>query len=150
MMNQHKILPPTYLLIALLAMIALHFLIPLIKIVPSPWNAIGVIFLLAGILLNYFGGYLFHQAGTPIKPFIGSSTLVTQGVFRFSRNPMYLGFTLILGGAAILLGTLAPFLVILVFLVLMEIIFIKVEEKMLEQKFGQLYLEYKRRVQRWL
>ena len=149
-MNQHKILPPTYILTALLAMIALHLLVPVVKIIPSPWNAIGVIFLLTGILLSFLGDKLFRQAGTTIKPFMESSSLVTQGVFRFSRNPMYLGFALILGGIAVLLGSLSPFPVILVFIVLMEIIFIRVEEKMLEQKFGRAYLDYKRRVRRWL
>ena len=76
--------------------------------------------------------------------------MVTSGVFRFTRNPMYMGFTLILFGAAVLFGTLSPFLVIPFFMALIERRFIRTEEKMLELKFGQAYLDYKKKVRRWI
>ena len=63
---------------------------------------------------------------------------------------MYLGFALILFGTAGLFGTLTPFLVVPVFMVLIEKDFIRGEEKMLEQKFGQIYLGYKQMVRRWI
>lgn len=93
---------------------------------------------------------MFKLAGTTIKPFQESKTLVTTGIFRFSRNPMYLGFALILVGAAILLGSLTPFFVIPVFVILTEKQFIISEEIMLERTFGTAFLDYKRRVRRWL
>jgi protein-S-isoprenylcysteine O-methyltransferase Ste14 len=149
-MNNQKVLPPTYLLIAILAMVLLHFLFPVLKILPSPWNAFGVIFLLIGIVLNLMGSSLFRKVGTTIKPYEESSTLVTDGIFSMSRNPMYLGFVLILTGAAFSIGTLTPFLVIPVFMILMEMVFIKTEEKMLEKKFAQSYMTYKQKVRRWI
>jgi protein-S-isoprenylcysteine O-methyltransferase Ste14 len=149
-MNRAKVLPPAYFYLALIAMIVLHFLFPVLKIIPSPWNAIGVIFLLSGIMLSLMGDRIFHQAGTTIKPFKESASLVTEGVFRFSRNPMYLGFALLLAGAALLLGSLTPFLVIPLFIYLIEKRFIAVEEKMLSVKFGQAYLDYQKRVRRWI
>ena len=93
---------------------------------------------------------LFHHAGTTVKPGEESNTLLTEGIFHISRNPMYFGFLLILFGAAFLFGTLAPFLVIPVFLVVIEKRFIVSEEKSLEEKFGQAYLEYRETVRRWI
>ena len=63
---------------------------------------------------------------------------------------MYLGMVLMLVGVAILLGTGSPFLVVPVFMWLMTVRFIRVEETMLERVFGETFLEYKRRVRRWL
>jgi protein-S-isoprenylcysteine O-methyltransferase Ste14 len=149
-MNRSKILPPSYLLIFLLIILTLRFLLPLWKIVPSPWNMFGVIFLLAGLLINFQADGLFHHAGTTVKPDEESSVLLTQGVFHISRNPMYLGFALILFGTAFMFGTLTPFLTVPVFMILVEKRFILAEEKLLERKFGQVYLEYKKTVRRWI
>jgi len=149
-MNRPRLLPPTILLITILVMLCVHFLSASIKIIPSPWNLLGSIFVFPGIVLNLLGDRLFQQAGTTVKPGEESSFLVTTGVFRFSRNPMYLGFALILTGAAVLCGTFAPFLVIPVFIILVEKHFIISEETMLERTFGWAYLEYKEKVRRWL
>jgi len=149
-MNHPKILPPSYLLISLLVALALHFLLPIGKIVPSPWNAFGVIFLTVGIVINLQADGLFHRAGTTVQPCEESSVLVTQGFFRYSRNPMYFGFALILFGVAFLFGSLTPFLTVPLFMFLVERHFILGEEKMLESKFGQTYLDYKRAVRRWI
>ena len=100
-MNKPKVFPPTYFLIALLAIPILHFLLPLMKIIPAPWNWFGILFILLGITIELAADRLFHQAGTTVTPYEESQTLVTCGVFRISRNPMYLGFALILAGAAV-------------------------------------------------
>jgi protein-S-isoprenylcysteine O-methyltransferase Ste14 len=63
---------------------------------------------------------------------------------------MYLGFVLILLGLAILLGSLFPLLIVPVFAVVMDRVFIVVEERMLGEKFGQAWLDYKGRTRRWL
>jgi protein-S-isoprenylcysteine O-methyltransferase Ste14 len=149
-MNRSKILPPTYLLIALAAMASLHFLVPIVKIFPFPWNTLGILFLFSGVALNLISDRRFHQAGTTVKPFETSSTLITNGVFRLSRNPMYLGFALLLGGVAIFLGSLSALIVLPIFAVLIEKNFIIREEKSLEKTFGQVYLDYKRKVRRWI
>ena len=149
-MTRPKLLPPVYFYLSLIAMIGWHFLFPVMRIIPSPWNAIGVIFLLSGTILSLMGDRIFHQVGTTILPYEESTSLVTQGVFRLSRNPMYLGFALLLAGAAFLLGSLTPFLVLPVFIFLIEKRFILVEEKMLTAKFGQAFLDYQARVRRWI
>jgi protein-S-isoprenylcysteine O-methyltransferase Ste14 len=150
MMNTPKIFPPTYTLIALLAMVTLHFVLPVGRILLAPWVLLGILPMVLGIALNIQADNLFHQLGTPIKPGAESSLLVTRGPFRWSRNPMYLGFVLILLGVAILLGSITPFLVVPVFAILIERNFIRMEEGMLAGKFGPSWQEYRQKTRRWI
>ncbi|MCZ6678990.1 MAG: isoprenylcysteine carboxylmethyltransferase family protein [Candidatus Poribacteria bacterium] len=92
----------------------------------------------------------FKQHQTTVKPFEESSALVTNGVFGITRNPMYLGLVLILFGLGVFTGTFIPFVVIPIFAVLMNVMFIKVEERMLEEKFGEAWLRYRSKVRRWI
>ena len=85
-----------------------------------------------------------------MQPFEGSSCLVTDGLYRFSRNPMYLGMVLILLGVALLLDSLTPLWVIALFVGWIHSQFIRHEEEMLFAQFGQDWLEYKARVRRWI
>jgi protein-S-isoprenylcysteine O-methyltransferase Ste14 len=149
-MSTKQILPPAYVLIALILILVLHFTFPGIELIPLPWNLLGLIPLVTGIILNFIADGAFRRAGTTVKPFQESSTLSTDGVYRFSRHPMYLGFVLILIGVAILLGSLTPWIIIPIFAALMEVVFIQVEERMLEEKFGSAWLEYKKKVRRWI
>jgi protein-S-isoprenylcysteine O-methyltransferase Ste14 len=149
-MKDPKILPPAYLLIAMISMVVLHFVLPIVRLIPAPWNVLGIVFLLAGITLELLADSLFHRVGTTVKPHEEPSTLVTRSVFRISRNPMYLGFAFLLAGIALLLGTLTPFLVIPLFMILIDRLFISIEEKMLEVKFGRTWMTYKQKVRRWI
>lgn len=143
-------MPTTYLLIAIVALIALHFLFPVMSIVPPIWNLIGFIPIIVGVIINLFADNAFHRAKTTVKPFEGSSVLITNGVFQVTRNPMYLGFVLILIGIAVLLRSLTPYVVVLGFATLMDRMFIVTEEQMLAEKFGSQWEEYRRRTRRWL
>jgi protein-S-isoprenylcysteine O-methyltransferase Ste14 len=96
--------------------IGLHFLIPVVKIVPSPWNLIGIIPLAIGIIAIGITVRSFEKANTTIKPYQESTYLVTNGLYCLSRNPMYLGAALILVGIAIMLGSLTPYLVVVAFI----------------------------------
>lgn len=87
---------------------------------------------------------------TAVKPFEKSSSLVTGGVFGISRNPMYLGMTLVLLGAALLLGSLTPFAVVIALPILFDRLFISPKEQMLEGTFGDQFREYRERVRRWI
>jgi protein-S-isoprenylcysteine O-methyltransferase Ste14 len=149
-MKTDNIMPPTWLLIAIGAMLILHFTIPGVRIVPHVWNLTGLIFLISGVTLNIIADKAFHQVQTTVKPFEESSVLVTKGVFRLSRNPMYLGFVLILIGIAVLLGSLSPYLVIFAFAILIDTTYVKVEENMLAEKFGASWEHYKSKTGRWL
>jgi protein-S-isoprenylcysteine O-methyltransferase Ste14 len=149
-MKDKRMLPPTYLLVAIVLMLVLHFLLPVYKIVPIPWSVLGLIPLACGIALNLVADRAFHQAQTTVKPFEESTALITTGVFRISRNPMYLGYVLILVGVALIVRSLTPYAVILVFAILMDRGFIRVEEQMLEREFDQAWLDYAQKVRRWV
>lgn len=149
-MKNRTVLPPTYLWAAMILMVALHFLFPVVRLIPFPWQLIGLLPLVLGAALNVVADKAFRDAKTTVKPFQESASLVTTGAYRLSRHPMYLGFVLILLGEAVLLGSLTPFVVVPLFALLMERAFIVVEERMLAQKFGQAWLDYKRRTRRWV
>ena len=145
-----KILPPTLLFAAVLLMIALHLLFPVMQIVPVFWRLLGVFPLGLGLAVSYIAEKQFRQAGTTVQPFEGSSYLVTDGLYRFSRNPMYLGMVLMLLGVAYLLGSLTPMWVIAFFAGWVHIQYIRREEEMLFAQFGQDWLEYKAKVRCWI
>src|SRR5262245_34974962 len=109
------ILPPTYFIIFLLGMIGAHFLFPLLKVLSPPYNYLGILPIVIGLLLNLWSSNFFAKVGTTIKPFQESTYLATEGLFAYSRNPMYLGMFLVLIGVSILLGSLMPFLATPVF-----------------------------------
>ncbi len=145
-----RLFPPAYLLGTLLVMLGLYRFFPVTTLLPIPWNLAGTLLLIVGIILNLQGAGLFQAAGTTIRPGESSAALVTHGVYRLSRNPMYLGFVLILLGAAGLLGALTPFFTIPWFLFLIQQRFILAEERMLSERFSAAYNAYCLRVRRWI
>jgi len=145
-----KVLPPTYFLLALLAMPALHFLWPVRRYWDFPINLAGLVPLVCGIVLNVVADREFKHHQTTVKPFEKSSALVTVFPFSFSRNPMYLGITSMLLGVALLFGTVSPLLPVAAFAILMDVYFIRVEERMLVDSFSDEWTRYSAQVRRWL
>ncbi len=145
-----RVLPPTYFLASSALIAALALVLPVAAFVAWPWRAAGLVPIAVGVWLNLAADRAFKTAGTTVKPFERSSALLTDGVFRFTRNPMYLGMTLILAGFALLLGAISPFLVVAAFVVVIATRFIPVEERMLAETFGDAWTAYSRRTRRWL
>src|SRR5437764_11651428 len=104
---QLRIPPPLVMLLAAALMWALHTWLPLGQLITAPWNYIAALPVVIGRAITVAAGKRFRQARTTFDPFKPgeSSGLVTEGVFRFSRNPMYLGLLLLLIGWALWLGT---------------------------------------------
>lgn len=150
MENRHPVLPPFYLLGGLGFMLVLHFLLPGLIVIAAPWNLAGAMLMILGLALTIGGAQTFHRADTPVRPFEESTELVIHGLFRFSRNPMYLGMTVMLVGTAVLLGSLTPWVVPPVFVAVIRYFFVLPEEKLMEQTFGAGYRVYRSRVRRWL
>jgi protein-S-isoprenylcysteine O-methyltransferase Ste14 len=148
-MSARRPLPPTYLLLGLIAMGLLHLLASGPHLVPGVWRLAGVPLIVFGAWLAISADALFKRLGTEIKPFRASGLVVAEGPFRFSRHPMYLAFLAILAGAAVLAGTLVPFIVFGIMVWLFTHHFVVPEERHMEEQFGEAYRAYKARVRRW-
>ena len=106
---------------------------------------VGIFFILAG-------AYEFQKAKTTLNPTTpaATSSVVASGIYRVSRNPMYVGFLLVLTGWAIFLSHPLPFLLLPAFVAYMNRFQISPEERVLSAKFGDEYDTYKQSVRRWL
>lgn len=144
------VMPPTYVLFAILLMVLLKLTLPIPGLLPAAWNLLGNPLLVSGITISTLAEKRFHKVKTTIKPFQEATTLVTDGFFRFSRNPMYLGFTIALVGVGILLNSLASLLIVPLFMVLLQLKFIRVEERMMAESFTSEWQSYARKTRRWI
>jgi protein-S-isoprenylcysteine O-methyltransferase Ste14 len=150
MKNAHRIMPTIYFIILMALSIGMHFLYPINKILYPPFTYFGFLLILFGILLNLWTDMLFKKENTTVKPFKDPKVFLTSGPFRISRHPMYLGMASILLGVSIIHGTIVTFLFPIIFLILMELLFIPFEENNLNRIFGFEYLNYKKKVRRWI
>jgi len=115
------------------------------------YSGFGVL-LVIGVLMIVLGGFNFKAANTTVNPITPDSTtvLVTSGIYRYSRNPMYIGFLLMLVGWALFLASLPALVMTAVYILYMNRLQIEPEERALEKIFGAEYIAYKTNVRRWL
>ena len=112
--------------------------------------ALGAIQLLAGLAIALWGALALRRAGTAIPPNRPTTELVTDGPFRWSRNPLYLALTLIYAGVGLIADDLWILVLLVPLLLLLHWGVVVREERYLEAKFGEAYRRYKQRVRRWL
>ncbi len=112
--------------------------------------ATGGILLVAGALVAAWGAMTFLRARTAILPHHAASRIVRDGPYRFTRNPMYVGLTLVYLGASLVLNTVWPFLTLAPALWGLTHFVIKREERYLAEAFGAEYSAYRDRVRRWV
>ncbi|MBU2503770.1 MAG: isoprenylcysteine carboxylmethyltransferase family protein [Nanoarchaeota archaeon] len=144
-------LTPDYFLGFIALQIILHYAFPVVSFISYPFIYLGIPLILFGLYLNLIWvAYNFRKEKTTIRPFEIPNKLVTYGPFRYSRNPTYLGMALTLLGISIFLGSLATFIIPLIFVILTDTFTIPIEEKNLNKKFGKKYLDYQKRVRRWI
>lgn len=113
-------------------------------------TTIGAILSLIGILVNFAGAGLFHRLRTAIIPFKPATRLVTSGIYRWTRNPMYLGMAIAYAGIAALFDSLLAVGLLPVVLAIVQTQVIAREEAYLERTFGESYRNYKEQVRRWI
>ncbi|MFN0263095.1 methyltransferase family protein [Tepidamorphus sp. 3E244] len=142
--------PPGWFALALIAVVLCWKLLPQANVLPDWLRAIGFFEVCLGLALMADVVIRFFRARTPVHPFQTAKVLVTEGMLRFSRNPIYLGFALILFGVALWLGTLPGLLAVPAFMWAVTSFVILDEEAMLEREFGDAYRDYKSRVRRWI
>ena len=131
-------------------MALLQLLLPLYQYVQPPLAYAGIIIVFLGIVLSAISANMFVKADTGLLPFEEATALVTGGIFRITRNPMYLGMFLMVFGAAFLMGSIGALIPLLVFMLIIRYNFVAGEERFMEAAFGQQYLDYKSKVRRWI
>jgi len=145
-----KLLPPALFLISILIMMLLWRLAPTSRNFTFPVSLAGLALLILGLGLTILGSRKFRQVGTNINTFNEPDVLVKDGLFRYSRNPMYLGFVIALLGVSALLGSLSTLAVVIVFFVITDRWYIAFEERAMAKKFGEEYEKYKSQTRRWI
>ena len=143
-----KIHPPVLLLIHLGAMYLLHRLLPIE--IPDILVWVGYLLALVGLGLAFNAVLQFIRARTTLDPHGSVSEIVTTGMYRFSRNPIYFGFLCLLIGFSFIFRSFWGLILSPFFMLLMNTLVIQREEAYLEKKFGETYNHYKSRVRRWL
>ena len=127
-----------------------HLLWP-VRLLPSSISMpIGVTLVLGAGALFMSSVRTFRKAGTPVPGNRPTTIIVRTGPYRFSRNPIYLAFTLFQLGLAAWLNSLGVLLAVLPALALMALVVVPREERYLEARFPSEYPPYKREVRRWL
>lgn len=111
---------------------------------------LGAAFVVLGLLLMLLAAAQMHKRKTTIVPHRAPTALVTQGVFRFSRNPIYLADVFLLLGAILWWQAYAAMILVPVFMAVIEWRFIRLEEKKLKAHFGAAYDDWAANVRRWL
>ncbi|WP_116127243.1 methyltransferase family protein [Lewinella sp. IMCC34183] len=143
------LIPPVLCVGCLAGMVVLDRWLPLARpLAVLRW--LGLALLVAGVLLIVTVGLLLLRYRTEIHTFGEPRRLVTGGPFRFSRNPIYLGFVVSLLGAWCYLGSVSPLLGVVAFFLAANYWYIPFEEERLLEAFGEAYRTYQRRVARWL
>ena len=147
-----KIPPVVVFLLFAAAMWVIPFQIPMIDFFFSFRLPCSLILIIAGGVLAVAGIFAFHKGQTtlnPIKP-EAASIIVTYGVYRFSRNPMYVGLLFVLTAWAVWLYNFLAFLFLPAFVLYMNGFQILPEERALQAKFGSEFNAYMMSVRRWL
>ena len=145
------VFPPLLFAGCLLTGLALHWLWPIATGLPGlPRAVVAGLALLVAAVFGLGGERALHGAGTNVRPDRPATTVVSGGVYRFTRNPLYLALLHIYAAVALFADALWPFALWVVLLPVLVKGIVEREERYLKRKFGQPYLDYKARVRRWI
>jgi protein-S-isoprenylcysteine O-methyltransferase Ste14 len=146
-----KLLPPILFILFAVVMGLICWGFGFKHIIVFPYNLIGIPLLLTGLILAQSSKMLFLNLKTNIDTFGQPDKLVTSGFYKFTRNPMYLGFVIAIFGVAILYqGSISSFILAILFFVISDQWYIKFEENAMVSKFGNEYLQYCKKTRRWI
>lgn len=148
--NLGPIRPPLVYLGAIVLGVLLHLAWP-VGFVPRPIGlSLGILTVVVAVVLFVAAVRTFRNAGTPIPGNLPTTTIVRTGPYRFSRNPIYLAFSLLQLGLALGINSVALLITLLPAVALMALVVIPREERYLAARFPSEYLPYKASVRRWL
>jgi protein-S-isoprenylcysteine O-methyltransferase Ste14 len=149
-MKLKTVSPDGYFVTAIILSVIIHNIFPLRSIIFYPYTLAGIALIIAGILIVLVTNSVLIKNSTSIHAFEMPGKLVDSGPFSFSRNPIYVGMTIILFGVEIILGSLLVLIIPILFVIVMNIFIIPAEENIMEILFGEQYLAYKNKVRRWI
>jgi protein-S-isoprenylcysteine O-methyltransferase Ste14 len=142
--------PPLLYGVALIAMLTLRWFWPM----PIAGRALtlwpGLALLALGLAILIPGRRALRTAGTNVNPSRPTTAIVTSGPYRFTRNPLYVGVTLVYSGLTLAIDTWWGFVLLAPVFCILHLGVVLREERYLEQKFGDTYREYRSRVRRYL
>lgn len=142
--------PPRIALALLAGTIILWRLSPPDTVLYISYKLIATIFIICGFILMITAWFQFKRSNVAICPTAETQRIITEGAYKYSRNPMYLGILLMLLGASFGMGTITAMLAPTLFFLIMDKIFIPYEEEKLHFSFGDEYGHYERATRRWL
>lgn len=119
-------------------------------VTPASLRLSGEVLMILGAILALWAFIAFRRARTSVLPFRPASELVTDGPYRFTRNPMYVGMATVYAGASLAMNMALPLLLLPLALIAVYRLAIRPEERYLQQRFPEEYPQYRQRVRRWL
>ena len=148
--NVGLVRPPLVYAIAIAAGLAIHFAWP-VRLLPHGWSApLGLLTFALAVALFVAAVRTFRRAGTPVPGSEPTTTIVGTGPYRYSRNPIYLAFSLAQLATAFWADSAWVVVTMIPAILVMSLVVIPREEAYLEARFPSEYLPYKRSVRRWL
>jgi protein-S-isoprenylcysteine O-methyltransferase Ste14 len=142
--------PPLLLLIAIGISYGVSKLIPSFAFINQPLSTLGLILIALGIGLFIWTVQFFEKHKTTLDPRGKPSRLITEGPYRLTRNPIYLGFFLIALGTALFFANILAIVGPILFFFFISTFIIPFEEETLGRTFGKTYQNYRKQIRRWL
>jgi len=149
--NPGVVAPPPLIYAGALALgLVANRLYPMAFLPRAVSRVLGLPLIFGGLAIGLLGFREMRRAETNVDPYKPATAIVTEGPYRFTRNPLYVGMTLVYTGITALSNALLAAMLLPLVLAVMRRGVIEREERYLERKFGDEYLAYKARVRRWL
>jgi protein-S-isoprenylcysteine O-methyltransferase Ste14 len=148
-----RVPPPALFMGSLLLGIVLEWAFPigiLTRVSAGARYGLGAALIVAGVALMAVAMGLFRKVGTAIPPWEPTTALVTTGVYRYSRNPIYLSVVMLYVGLALLFAAAWALVLLVPALIILHYAVIRREEAYLDRRFGEAYRQYRARVRRWI
>ena len=150
MLDPKRVRPPHILFLMIAAAALLNSFLRPVNVIPAWGHVLGAGLFFIGMAGLSAARMQFKKHATPVRHSETPVTLVTDGLFAYSRNPMYVGALTMCFGLALWVGTWPFFLIPALLLILLKFVFIPWEEKLMAELFGEQYNEYVKRHRRWL
>ena len=143
------IIPPVFVAIAVILIVVFYFVFPEFNYIPFPINILGLFFSFVGFSIMGKSRDLFKKYKTTLA-IEKSSFFIQEGIFLKTRNPMYIGMVLRLLGLGICFRNIFSIMLPLIFFIITHCVFVRKEEKLMSETFGEAYRDYKNKVKRWI